>query len=58
MRAQVQELTQELKDIEDFNKVKGKLKHVTKAYKSKVIYNDYMLFHCHCTSLGYADGCL
>ena len=59
MKARIQELTQQLKDtLEDFNNVKGKLKRVTKAYKSKLIYLDYALFHCHYTSLGYADGCL
>jgi len=58
MKAQVQELTQQLKDtLQDFEKVKGKLKRMTKAYKSEFIYVDYTLFHCHCVSLGYADGC-
>ena len=57
-KAQVQELTQQLKDtLEDFEKVKGKLKRMTKAYKSEFIYVDYTLFHCHCASPGYADGC-
>jgi len=59
MKAQIQEVTQQLKDtLEDFNNVKGKLKRVTKAYKSKLIYHDYTLFHYHYMSLGYADGCL
>jgi len=56
MRAQVQELTQQLKTLEDFEKVKGKLKRMTKAYNSGFIYVDYTLFHCHCASPGYADG--
>jgi len=58
MRAQFQELTQQLKDsLEDFKTMKGKLKCMTKAYKSEFIYIDYTLFHCHYASLGYADGC-